>query len=147
MTEARYPEWVEKQLNALSDGVVRSNHAPSSLRAVSAKYDGRKKMIQVELHNGASFSFPPRLAQGLEKASPSQLAQIELSPMGVGLSWPLLDVDLRVEGLLHGVFGSRAWMREHAAKAGRVRSEAKASAARANGARGGRPRKLSPVSA
>ena len=42
-------------------------------------------------------------------------------------------------GLLAGVFGTRSWM---ARQAGQARSEAKAAAARANGAKGGRPRKV-----
>ncbi|PZR07781.1 MAG: DUF2442 domain-containing protein, partial [Azospirillum brasilense] len=49
-----------------------------------------------------------------------------------------LDADLSVPGLLAGLFGTRAFM---ARQAGRATSPAKAAAARANGARGGRPRK------
>jgi hypothetical protein len=66
-----------------------------------------------------------------------------VSPMGTGLHWPQLDADLSVQALLEGVFGSRAWRRAHAARAGSVKSEAKALAARANGAKGGRPKKRS----
>lgn len=136
MTETHYPDWLLSELQQLPKPIPRD-----SVHAVSAKYDARKKLIHVALQNGASFSFPPHLAQGLQNATSAQLAHIEVSPMGTGLSWPLLDADLTVEGLLSGIFGSRAWMRAHAAKAGSVRSEAKTSAARANGARGGRPRK------
>ena len=147
MTDPKYPDWVETQLKDLPQDLSPQSPTLDAMRAVSAKYDVRKKLIQVDLQNGASFSFPPHLAQGLQNASSAQLANIEVSPMGIGLSWPLLDADLTVEGLLNGVFGSRAWMRAHAAKAGRVRSEVKAIAARTNGARGGRPRKPSPVTA
>ena len=48
-------------------------------------------------------------------------------------------MDLSIPGLLAGVFGTRAHM---ARQAGRATSPAKASAARRNGAKGGRPRKL-----
>ena len=115
----------------------------TALRAQSAHYDSRKKRIVIALANGSSFSFPPELAQGLAHARPSELADIEISPQGVGLHWPKLDADLTVEGLLAGLFGSRSWMRAHAARAGRVRSPAKTQAAKANGAKGGRPRKAS----
>jgi Protein of unknown function (DUF2442) len=142
MTETHYPDWLLSELQQLPKPIPRD-----SVHAVSAKYDARKKLIHVALQNGASFSFPPHLAQGLQNASSAQLAKVEVSPMGTGLSWPLLDADLTVDGLLNGVFGSRAWMRAHAAKAGSVRSDAKATAARANGARGGRPRKASPLTA
>ena len=147
MTESKYPDWVEMQLKDLPHDRSAQSQALDAMHAVSAKYDARKKLIHVVLQNGASFSFPPHLAQGLQNASSVQLARIQISPKGTGISWPLLDADLTVEGLLHGVFGSRAWMRAHAAKAGSVRSQAKASAARANGARGGRPRKLPATSA
>ncbi|MEW5886817.1 MAG: DUF2442 domain-containing protein [Pseudomonadota bacterium] len=111
------------------------------LRAVAARYDSRNKRVQVELANGSWFAFPPTLVQGLAAASVADLSEIEISPLGTGLHWPRLDADLTVQGLLAGAFGSRAWMRELAAKAGRASSPAKASAARANGAKGGRPRK------
>jgi len=146
MTETHYPEWLLSELQQLPKPLERDKSLDKvCVHAISAKYDARKKLIHVALQNGASFSFPPHLAQGLQNASSAQLAKIEVSPIGTGLSWPLLDADLTVEGLLNGVFGSRAWIRAHAAKAGSVRSEAKANAARTNGARGGRPRKVSPL--
>jgi hypothetical protein len=43
--------------------------------------------------------------------------------------------------LLHGVYGGKKWMSELARRAGAATSEAKARAARINGAKGGRPRK------
>ena len=97
----------------------------------------------VHLTNWANFSFPPNLAQGLQGAKHADLKIIELSPQGTGLHWPRLNVDLSVTGLLSGVFGSRNWTREQAAKAGRAKTEAKAVAARVNGAKGGRPKSLS----
>jgi hypothetical protein len=146
MTETHSPDWIDQQLK-LADSLRPHVQPDSDLRlgAVTAKYEARKKLIHVGLQNGASFSFPPALAQGLQNATAVQLAHIDISPLGTGLSWPLLDVDLTVEGLLKGVFGSQGWMRAHAAKAGRVRSEAKASASRRNGALGGRPRKQRPM--
>jgi len=47
-----------------------------------------------------------------------------------------------VPGLLSGVFGSKTWMaRTLGAAGGRARSAQKASAARENGRKGGRPKK------
>lgn len=51
-----------------------------------------------------------RLLQGLEDATAEQLSRIEISPSGCGLSWPDLDVDHYVPGLMNGVFGTKAWM-------------------------------------
>ncbi|MBR5949894.1 MAG: DUF2442 domain-containing protein [Actinomycetaceae bacterium] len=50
------------------------------------------------------------LAEGLAGAAPGDLAEIEISPAGLGLHWPRLDADLYVPALLQGVFGSQAWM-------------------------------------
>ena len=108
-------------------------------RAVAARYDARTQRIVVDLASGATFAFPPALAQGLCDATPDQLAEIEISPVGFGLHWPRIDEDYTVKGLMNGVFGTAKWM---AARAGRGKSEAKAAAARANGAKGGRPRKV-----
>lgn len=55
-----------------------------------------------------------------------------------GLHWEALDVDLSIPGLLTGLFGTKAYM---ARQAGRTKFPAKAAAARANGLKGGRPRK------
>jgi hypothetical protein len=80
--------------------------------------------------------------QGLEDASPAQLSQIEITPSGFGLHFPKLDADLYVPSLLEGTLGSRKWMAARlGAQGGKARTKAKATAARANGALGGRPRK------
>ena len=88
--------------------------------------------------NGCTFAFPPRLAQELEDATDAQLAQVEVLDTGTGLHWEDLDVDFSVAGLISGIFGTAAHM---ARRAGQATSPAKSAAARANGAKGGRPRK------
>ena len=107
-------------------------------RASKARFDRRRGKVVVELTNGCTFAFPPRLAQGLESATDEQLDQVEILGAGYGLHWEALDVDLSIPDLLAGIFGTRAHM---ARQAGRATSPAKASAARSNGAKGGRPRK------
>ena len=106
--------------------------------AAAARYDPAADRIVIDLTNGTTFAFPPRLAQGLEHGSAEELADMELSGGGYGIHWPRLDADLTVPGLLNGVFGTAKWMAAHA---GTAKSPAKAAAARRNGAKGGRPRK------
>ena len=108
-------------------------------RAHSARYDAKTGRIVVELTSGAIFAFPPALAQKLCDASPEELADIEVSPGGYGLHWPRIDEDFSVPGLMNGVFDTAKWM---AACAGRTSTPAKAAAARENGKKGGRPRKI-----
>lgn len=143
MTKSNTPEWVKQELAKADEAVARGKleQAVQPL-ATAAYYDALKKVVVIELASGASFAFPPGLAQGLEGASADDLAEIEITPMGTGLHWPRLDADLTVDGLLAGVFGSQSWLRAHASRAGRARTPAKGAAARANGAKGGRPKKL-----
>ena len=107
-------------------------------RAQSARYDRKSPRIVVELTNGSTFAFPARLAQGLEQATDDELAAVEVLGEGYGLHWEKLDADFTVPGLLAGIFGTKRYM---AQLAGRSTSAAKATAARVNGAKGGRPRK------
>lgn len=111
--------------------------------AVAARYDVARKRIVVELSNGIEIAFPPAAAQGLETASPRDLVEIEIDPPGFGLHFPRLDADLYVPALLEGILGSRAWTASRMGQAGgKARTLAKQAAARANGRRGGRPRKV-----
>jgi hypothetical protein len=110
-------------------------------RATSARYDRARKLVVIKLDNGALFGVPPRLLQGLEDATPDQLSDVAVSSRGALVIWPEAEVAHSIAHLLAGVFGARWWLREQAAHAGRSTSQAKAAAARANGAKGGRPRK------
>jgi len=121
---------------ALERGRVASVVEP---RAAAARYDRGQGRVIIDLTNGCTFSFPPRLGQGLETATEDQLAQVEVFGAGYGLHWEALDADLSVPGLLAGLLGTKAYM---ARRAGQATSPAKAAAARANGARGGWPRKV-----
>lgn len=109
--------------------------------AVAARYDSPTECIAVELNTGVKVFFPVRLLEGLAGASPEELGDIEISPAGLGLHWPALDADLYVPGLMQGVFGTRKWMAAQLGSAGgKARTSAKATAARENGRKGGRPR-------
>jgi hypothetical protein len=110
--------------------------------AVAVRYDTPTDRVRVELSTGIERGFAPRIVEGLSGATPAQLQHIEVSPAGLGLHFPELDADIYLPGLIEGMLGSRAWTaRQLGAEGGRVRSPAKATAARKNGQKGGRPRK------
>lgn len=112
-------------------------------RAKTARYDRKDGRVVIDLVNGCAYAFPVELVQDLQGASPGDLANIEVDGLGFNLHWPALDVDLYVPTLVGGIFGTREWMaKELARMAGKTKSPAKAAAARANGSKGGRPRKL-----
>lgn len=106
--------------------------------ASAARYDRSTGRIVVDLTSGATFAFPPHMAQALQGASPEQLENVRIIEQGYGLEWEGLDAHLAVPSLLNGIFGTAKWM---AHQAGKTRSVAKANAARENGAKGGRPKK------
>jgi hypothetical protein len=122
----------------------RRRRLRSSLpRATSAHYNRRSGRIVIHLSTGLDVAFSPRDAQGLEKATPAQLAEVEISPSGLGIHIPGVDADLYLPALLMGFLGSRNWMASRlGALGGKSRSAAKVAAAKRNGRRGGRPRKI-----
>ena len=69
--------------------------------------------------------------------------------MGVGqaIEWPALDQQFDVLQLVFDAVGAIALLAKLGQRGGRVKSKAKAVAARANGTKGGRPRKRRKASA
>jgi hypothetical protein len=111
----------------------------AGLRAVSVTYDRSQRRVVIELSNGCVFGFPAQSIPWLRNATIADLMAVEVSPSGSGLRWDALDVDLSVPGLLLSSIGRVEKTRELARLAGSAKSDAKARAARANGAKGGRP--------
>ena len=87
------------------------------------------------------MSIPRRIVPGLEKARASDLGTICVSVAGDALSWPSLDVDIYVPGLVERAFGTRLFAASTGRRGGQRKTRAKTAAAKANGAKGGRPRK------
>ena len=111
--------------------------------AVSVRYDRRVARVIIVLASGLELGFSPKQAQGLELARPIDLADAEISPSGLGIYFPRLNVDLYIPSMLEGFLGSRRWMAAEIGKlGGKVSSDAKSAAARRNGKLGGRPKKL-----
>ncbi len=105
------------------------------------KSDRKSDRIVIGLSSGIDVVFRPRDAQGLEDATPHQLARIEISPSGLGIHFPRRDADIYLPALLEGFLGSRRWIASQIGKlGGSVSTNAKARAARRNGELGGRPK-------
>ena len=121
--------------------IARANAAERERpKAVAAVYRAADDAVIITLATGVQVAIPRKLLQGLQDATPRQLAGIEIEGPGTGLHWSALDVDHYIPDVLAGVFGTRRWMSEIGRRGGRVRSAAKAAAARVNGRKGGRPR-------
>lgn len=109
-------------------------------RAREAYYDAGTGRIVVELKLGGAFAFPVQLYPELAGRSPEQLAAVQPAFGGEALEWEDIDVHIGVAGVLVRMLGP-ALPRAFAQRGGASTSDRKAAAARANGARGGRPRK------
>ena len=110
-------------------------------RASAVHYSRSRDAFAIELRNGIELVIPRRLLQGLAEATSADASRVMIVDKGAGLRWPTLDVDLAVPGLVSGIFGTKTWMSELGRAGGCKRSAARAAASRANGLRGGRPRK------
>jgi hypothetical protein len=127
----------DEQIDA---AIARGRVLPTARRVVEAAYDTGADAIMLRFESGVRMEIPRKMLQGLSAATPAQLREIQIAGRGTGVYWPRLDVAHNVPGLLDGVFGTREWMREIGRLGGAKRTPAQAAAARANGAKGGRPK-------
>ena len=109
--------------------------------ATTVEHSQEFNLLMVRLSNQRRLVLPIEEIEGLVEATHEQIQNYELLGRGTGIRFPDLDVDLYVPALLEGVYGNRRWMAQLGRKGGGVKSAAKRLASRANGAKGGRPRK------
>jgi hypothetical protein len=116
-------------------------------RAQTVEHIPGLNLLIVGLSNRRRLVLPIEDVQGLGKATHKQIQNYELLGRGTGIGFPDLGVDLYVPALIEGVYGNRRWMAQLGRKGGRAKTEAKRLAARANGAKGGRPARAAAASA
>jgi hypothetical protein len=116
----------------------------AGLAATSVRYDAARRRIVLELTNGNLFGVPVSSLANIAGATDADLATVELLGENI-IHLESLDADYSVAGLVMNAFGSIAAARTLGRTGGSVTSPAKAQAARANGASGGRPKKTRPV--
>lgn len=138
-------EFERQYLEATARGKAMMESLP---KAKSAFYDQKTGEVVIHLMNGAKLLVPSKLIQGLQSDDATALGDIELFLNGTEIHWPVLDVQFRVKSLIDGIFGTPRWLdelKQHyseiGAKGGSVKSVAKTASSRANGQKGGRPRK------
>lgn len=108
--------------------------------AVQARYARASRHLRIVLTSRASLLIPVELVASLRDLSDADLARVEITSAGMGLSWQRSNVDLSVMALVELALGRRTLMRAAGTAGGTARSAAKARASRANGLKGGRPR-------
>jgi predicted TPR repeat methyltransferase len=85
-------------------------YAKYARKVVKASYSKSTDSLRIVLDDGATYSVPRSLIQGLHSATEKELNRIQVVGGGTGLLWPHLDVAHYVPGLLQGVYGSEKWM-------------------------------------
>lgn len=117
----------------------------AGLYAKRAWYDEEGRRVEIELPSGIVFGIPVANLPEISSANEDDLFDVELLGAGNVLHWEKLDADYSVSALVLDAIGTDAIARQFARRGGQVVSEAKREAARANGAKGGRPRKAPQV--
>ena len=140
-------ELTQQQIEAQIDKALEAAEAINSRepRAEAVFFDSDGERVVIHFTNGATFSFPTAAVEELANLSNTVLAEVTLTPGGKGLRWETPDLDLSIQGLLMGIFGSKQWMAELGRQGGAVKTERKAAAARENGKKGGRRRKRETI--
>lgn len=128
---------------AIDRAIARAAAAEREPRVVSVEYRAGAglDLLILKLSDGRREIIPREDLQGLENATREQVSHVEILGQGTGLRWPQLDVDHSVPGLLKHLYGTKRWMAEIGRTGGSATSAAKRRASRANGFKGGRPRK------
>lgn len=159
-------EEFDSQLEAANRRGLESD--VGEIHALAARYNRDSEQLVLELRGGLRLLVPVHLLQGVAGQAPELIERVEVQGRGSALHWEELDADFSVQGIAAGSFGSRSWMQSleegglldqasierrrkvdalqptaasMGRKGGAVRSQTKAASARANGAKGGRPRK------
>ena len=131
----------DQQIEAQIDAAIarQSQIDATEPRANKVLFDNGR--FTLHFTNGASFSFLAKSVEAIATLPTKVLPTVELTPSGKGLRWDEPDIDLSIQSLLLGIFGSSVWMKQIASLGGSSTSEKKKAASRANGAKGGRPKK------
>jgi hypothetical protein len=107
------------------------------------RYDPGRDAIEIELTDGAAMRLPRAMLEEFRDVPPGEMATLRVSPAGYGIRLDAYDIAISV----HGLIGALASTGDMAASLGKLggasRSDAKRISARANGAKGGRPREVS----
>ena len=125
-------------LNAKGLALARKRGEEELARSpVSARYSPRSDSVVITMPSGAVVTIPRKWMWELRDVPKTALKKLRLGLLRSAVELPDYDIHTSAMGLLRdAVFGD-----DHYVRAGRVKSPAKARAARRNGAKGGRPKK------
>jgi hypothetical protein len=110
---------------------------------VAARYLPRRDSIELAFASGGTMTIPRRAIREFDAIPMDALKGLVVSAAGDAVVHRSLDGEIAVLVLVTTVLGSQRLSAAFARRGGQRTSKAKAAAARANGAKGGRPRNRS----
>ena len=113
----------------------------SQPRVESVRYAPETGNMEFTMVGGSQIVTPARSLKGLTTATDAELADVKPVVIGTAIHWDTADVQYTTIALIETVFGVKTH-HTTARNGGSAKSEAKTAAVRANGAKGGRPRKV-----
>jgi hypothetical protein len=125
--------------------------AETDIRAQAVRYVPDRDAIEIVTTQYAGFLIPRQWIGALQEVPTEDLARLEIWPDGSAIALEDRDIHISVHGLMTAILPAmlppRAVAAIFASRGGKATSEAKRGSARANGRKGGRPRKTSGTAA
>jgi hypothetical protein len=119
---------------------LRSAKRDGPFDVICARYSRGSDVLDLTLRNGIAIRFPRKQIREIASAKPAKLETVEIQPGGDGITFLEIGIDIYVPGLLANELGS-VFAKALGRKTRGRTSRKKAAASRANGRKGGRPKK------
>ena len=125
------------------DALLRAsrNGRKRATTILAARYDAKSDMLTVKLSTGVALIVPRKKIAGFAKAAPSDLSDLTIDVGAESLWSDTVDDGVLLEQLIEITAGSEDLAAFSGRVLGRRKTPARAAASRANGKKGGRPRK------
>ena len=117
-------------------------NAPTAVLQADVNTLDGASYLRLFFRDGTRLFVPIKRIEELADAKPGALKHVEVSPARDAISFPEVDADIYVPGLLSDLYGTKI-LAEKGRVGGRRTSSVKAKAVRENGKKGGRPKKVS----
>jgi hypothetical protein len=122
---------------------AKQQGAVTLVTSVEYRSNPELDMLVLRLSDGRRHLIARENVEGLQGATPDQIAHVEILGGGTGLHWPDLDFDLYVPALLQNIYGTKRWMAQLGRRGGMAKSPEKRKSSQLNGRKGGRPKRVS----
>ncbi len=119
--------------------------AETEIRAQAVRYVPDRDAIEIVTTRNVGFVIPRQWIGALQEVPAEDLARLEVWPDGSAIELEDRDIHISVHGLMAAILPAmlppRVVAAIFASRGGKATSDAKRSSAKANGRKGGRPRK------